>query len=340
MKIIIPLAGYGKRLRPHTYTKPKPLIDVAGKPALGHLIDKLDVIKGSITEYIFITGYLGEQIAEYVDSNYDIPARYIEQTELLGQSHAIALAKDYVGDEAVFVIFVDTLFETDLTLVEKTDADGMIFVHEVDDPRRFGVVMLNDDQHIVKIVEKAEEPPSNLAVVGMYYFKSGKRLMDAFDWQISNEKMTKGEYYIADALQYMIDDGAKLTTGTVSVWMDVGVPAAVLATNRYLLRDGGKDNVDEIKDKFPNAIIVPPVNIHPTAQLENAVIGPDVTVSAGCVVRQSIIRNSIIGVNSTIEDALLDGSLIGRDAFVGGRYRAYNVGDSSSVGFAEIVTNA
>jgi len=335
MKVIIPLAGYGSRLRPHTYTRPKPLIDVAGKPALGHLLDKLSVLN-DVTEYIFIVGYLGDQIQEYVTENYDIQSRFIEQKELLGQSHAIALAKDYVGEEPVFVIFVDTLFEADLSIVEKTDADALIFVHEVDDPRRFGVVMLNDEQHIIKFVEKADNPPSNLAIVGMYYIKNGKSLMDAFAWQIEQDVMTKGEYFIADALQHMVDNGQVFKTGHVSVWLDVGVPATVLSTNEYLLNDGGMDNSPDIQEKFESAIIVPPVHIHPSATIERAVIGPNVSVAADCVVKDSIIRNSIIGEGSVIEDALLNASLIGKHAFVGGRYRAYNVGDSSSVGFSEI----
>lgn len=335
MKIIIPLAGYGSRLRPHTYTRPKPLIDVAGKPALGHLLDKLAILN-NVSEYIFITGYLGDQIEAYVKQNYHFPAHFIEQKELLGQSHAIALAKDLIGSEPVFVVFVDTLFEADLSILEKTDADGLIFVHEVDDPRRFGVVMLNDHDHITRFVEKAEHPPSNLAIVGMYYIKNGAALMQAFEWQFQEQKLTKGEYFIADALQHMVDEGYKFKTASVSAWLDVGVPATVLSTNRYLLRQGGMDNSAEIMGNYPLAIIVPPVNIHPSAKIERAVIGPDVTVAANCHVRDSIIRNSIIGEGSLIEDALLDESLIGKDAFVGGRYRAYNVGDSSSVGFAEI----
>src|SRR5688572_8405889 len=155
MKVIIPLAGYGSRLRPHTYTRPKPMIEVAGKPALGHLLDKLQQLP-EIDEFILIMGYLGSQIEDYVKKNYQFKARFLEQKELLGQSHAIALAKEYVGEEPVFVVFVDTLFEADLTVLQKTEADGIIFVHPVEDPRRFGVVMLDENQHIVKFVEKAE----------------------------------------------------------------------------------------------------------------------------------------------------------------------------------------
>jgi glucose-1-phosphate thymidylyltransferase len=335
MKVIIPLAGYGSRLRPHTYTRPKPLIDVAGKPALGHLLDKLAILT-HVEEYIFILGYLGDQIEDYVKHHYDFPARFLVQKELLGQSHAIALAKDFVGDEPVFVIFVDTLFEADLSILERLEDDGLIFVHPVDDPRRFGVVTLDSAGRIEKFVEKAENPPSNLAIVGMYYVQKGRHLMEALEWQMNQGKRTKGEYFLADALQHMVDSGYHFRTAHVSVWLDVGVPATVLETNRYLLRQGGMDNSAEVAAAYQQAIIVPPVNIHPSAILERAVIGPDVSVAAHCIVRDSIVRNSIIGERSHIEHALLDESLIGKDAFVGGRYRAYNVGDSSSVGFAEI----
>lgn len=337
MKIIIPLAGYGSRLRPHTYTRPKPLIDVAGKPALGHLLDKLSILS-DVEEYIFVVGYLGDQIEEYVTQNYHFTARFIEQKELLGQSHAIALAKDFIEDSPVFVIFVDTLFEADLSIIQDGSADAFIFVHEVEDPRRFGVVMLDEEEHIIQFVEKADKPPSNLAIVGMYYIKNGKSLMDAFQWQFEQEKLLKGEYFIADALQHMVDQGQKFKTARVDAWLDVGVPATVLSTNQHLLNQGGMDNSEAIKDQFDQAIIVPPVNIHPSARITRSVIGPDVSVAANCEVRDSIIRNSIIGEGSHIEDALLDGSLIGKSAYVGGRYRAYNVGDSSSVGFSEIVT--
>jgi glucose-1-phosphate thymidylyltransferase len=171
----------------------------------------------------------------------------------------------------------------------------------------------------------------------MYYLKSGRALMQAFAWQLGQKRVTKGEYYIADALQHMVEEGKHFKTGQVKAWLDVGVPTTVLSTNHYLLRDGGMDNSAEIARHYPTAIIVPPVNIHPSAQIERSVIGPDVTVAANCQIQYSIIRNSIIGEGSQIQDALLDQSLIGKHAYVGGRYRAYNVGDSSSVGFSEIM---
>lgn len=331
MKVVIPLAGYGTRLRPHTYTKPKPLINIAGKPVLGHILDKLQEL--DISEYIFVVGYLGDQIEDYISKCYDLPARYVEQREMLGQSHAIYLARDYIDtDEAVFIVFGDHIFETDFELVRNPVSDAVIYVKEVDDPRRYGVVMLNERQEIIRFVEKDPNPPSNLAIIGLYYLASGRKLVEALHRQIVERNMTKNEFYIADALQYLVDDGAKFLTETVPTWLDCGNPEAVLAANRYLLGEGGMDNSANVQ--FPDAIIVPPVRIAATASIKRAVIGPNVTVSEKCVIEGSIVRDSIVGEGAEIHDALLDKSLIGRNAIVSGHYNSFNVGDSSSVGFA------
>lgn len=331
MKVVIPLAGYGTRLRPHTYTKPKPLINIAGKPVLGHILDKLQEL--DISEYIFVVGYLGDQIEDYISKCYDLPARYVEQKEMLGQSHAIYLARDYIDtDEAVFIVFGDHIFETDFALVRNPVSDAVIYVKEVDDPRRYGVVMLNEQQEIVRFVEKDPNPPSNLAIIGLYYLASGRKLVEALQRQITERNMTKNEFYIADALQYLVNDGAKFLTETVPTWLDCGNPEAVLAANRYLLGEGGMDNSAHVQ--FPDAIIIPPVRIAPTASIKHAVIGPNVTVSEKCVIEGSIVRDSIVGEGAEIHDVLLDKSLIGRNAIVSGHYNSFNVGDSSSVGFA------
>jgi glucose-1-phosphate thymidylyltransferase len=196
MKVIIPLAGFGKRLRPHTYTKPKPLVNVAGKPVLGHILDRLNNL--DIEEIIFIVGYLGEQIEEYVEATYKFHTRYIEQNELLGQAHAIYLAKDHVR-EPVLIIFVDTIFEADLKALAELTADGAIYVKEVDDPRRFGVVTLQDG-FITHFVEKPSTPVSNLAVTGVYYIKDAPMLFECIDELIARNIQTQGEYFLADAL--------------------------------------------------------------------------------------------------------------------------------------------
>ncbi len=329
MKIVIPLAGYGTRLRPHTYTKPKPLINVAGKPVLGHLLDKIAGLP--IDEYIFIVGYLGDQVEEYVKREYHIPARFVEQSEMLGQSHAIWLARNFIDDQPTFVIFVDTLFEADLSTLDAPGADAVIFVKEVPDPRSFGVVTLDKDHYITGFVEKPSTMENKLAVVGLYYFKQGKKLIDAIQQTMDSKTVTKGEYYLADAMDIMVRSGMKFRTEPVSVWLDCGKPDTVLETNRYLL-EHGSDNAADFKGT--DSIIVPPVHIDPTAIISRSVIGPHVTVAAGCEVTSSIIRDSILDEGATVKSALLEQSLVGRNARVEDRAHSINVGDSSAVGFS------
>lgn len=327
MKVVIPLAGFGTRLRPHTYTKPKPLINVAGKPVLGHLLDKIAGLP--IDEYIFIVGHLGEQVADYVQREYKLNARFVEQTEMLGQSHAIWLARESIGHEPTFVIFVDTLFETDLSVLGTTESDAVIFVKEVEDPRSFGVVTLNESGYITRFVEKPKEMDNRLAVIGLYYFRDGRALIDAIQETMDRRMMTKGEYYLADAMDVMVRRGMKFTTAPVSVWLDCGKPDTVLETNRYLL-DHGHDNAAGLTAN--ESIIIPPVNIHPTARITRSVIGPHVTVAAGCEVSGSIIHDSILDEGATISNALLAQSIIGRKARVEEQARSVNVGDSSAIG--------
>jgi len=328
MKVIIPLAGFGKRLRPHTYSKPKPLLNVAGKAVLGHVLDKLHGL--DIEEIIFIVGYLGKQIEEYVTANYDFPARYVEQKELLGQAHAVWLAREHVRDD-MLILFVDTIFEADLTALRDLSSDGVIYCKEVDDPRRFGVVTLDDEGFITRFVEKPREPISNLAVIGLYYLRDGPALMKAIDEQIKRKLQKNGEYFLADALQILVDQGKRFNAWTVEVWEDCGTPAAVLHTNRYLL-EHGHGNAKLVETV--NSVIIPPVHIAPTAHVENSVVGPYVTIGERAVVRHSIIRDSIIDAGAIIEDAMLDQSLVGKEALVRERFRRFNVGDSSAVDFS------
>ncbi|MFQ5594929.1 MAG: sugar phosphate nucleotidyltransferase [Anaerolineae bacterium] len=328
MKVIIPVAGRGTRLRPHTHTRPKPLVTVAGKPVLGHVLDTLGNLRPD--EIIFIVGYLGEQIEEYVDNNYDFAARYVEQKELKGQAHAIGLVKEHV-DGPILIIFVDTIADADLETLAGLDADGAIFVKEVEDPRRFGVVSLDANGYITRFVEKPDRPVSNLAVIGIYYLKDSGLMFECIDELLERDIQTKGEYYLADALQLMVDRGSRLIAPTVDIWEDCGTPEAVLQTNRYLLKN---EQTDDVRFESTNAVTIPPVYIHPTAQIKNSVIGPYTTVAAGCRIEDSVIRDSIIDEGSIIVDTMLDQSLIGKEAFVKGRFRRLNVGDSASVDFS------
>lgn len=322
MQAIIPLAGFGTRLRPHTYTKPKPLVSVAGKPVLGHILDKLTGL--DIEEIIFIVGYLGDQIRDYVGANYAFPSRYIEQSELKGQAHAIYLAKEHIRGP-VLIIFVDTIFETDLSVLEDEQAGGVIYVKEVEDPRRFGVV-ITENGWITRLVEKPSSPVSNLAVIGLYYVKDSHLLLDCIAELIQKDIKTQGEYFLADAFQLMIDRGARFRARTVEVWEDCGKPETVLHTNRYLLEHGGAQEI-----ATENSVLIPPVYVEKTAVIKDSVVGPYVSVAGGATIVRSILSDSIINECAHIEDANLRQSLIGKDAYVRGSAQRLNVGDSSQV---------
>ncbi|GIV83840.1 MAG: nucleotidyltransferase [Candidatus Roseilinea sp.] len=331
MDVIIPLAGFGTRLRPHTYSKPKPLVSVAGKPVLGHILDKL-INESQVGKVVFVVGYLGEQIEHYVKTAYpSLRGEYVEQEELNGQAPAILLARDRVSGPTL-IVFVDTLADADLSRLADEPCDGVIYVKEVEDPRRFGVVQVGADGYIRRFVEKPATMENRLAVIGMYYVKDAERLMAACEELIRRGIKTKNEYFLADAFNIMIEGGAKLRAHAVSVWLDCGTSQTVLETNRYLLQHG-HDNSEAWRNGA--CVIVPPVNIHPTAKIINSVIGPHVTIGEGCYIESSVVRESIVEAGAEVVDHVLANSLIGRDAVLHGRPRRFNVGDNSVVGFDE-----
>jgi len=334
MKIVIPLAGYGKRLRPHTFTKPKPLVNVAGKPVLGHVLDMFEKLDG-VDEIIFIVGHLGEQIEAYVAQHYPhIKASYFEQKELNGQSTAIYLARERLsGANAapMLMVFVDTIIETDLAQLKTETADAVTWVKEVEDPRRFGVAKVGVDGYVTGLIEKPKEKDNNLVVVGFYYFKDSGQLIDAIQEQVEGNVRTQNEYFLADAVNLMIKRGLRMKVQKVDVWLDCGKTETVLETNRYLLGHG-HDNAAEFQGG-DGAVVIAPVNIHPTAQVTHSVIGPHATLGAGCKVENTIIRDSILDEGAEVNDALLTGSMIGKDARLSGRFRTFNIGEASEVGF-------
>ncbi len=329
MKIVIPLAGFGKRLRPHTFTKPKPLINVAGKPVLGHVLDMFEKLE-CVEEIIFIVGHLGDQIADYVSTAYPhIRARYFEQKELNGQSTAIYLAREHLTGP-MLMVFVDTLVETDLTLLKNPPAEAIAWVKPVEDPRRFGVAEVGPDGYVTRLIEKPSDVKNNLVVVGFYYFKDSALLVDCIREQIERDIRTKGEYFLADAVNLMLQRGVRMQVQKVGVWQDCGTTSTVLETNRYLLDKGCDNSAQVAGNEF---LVVPPVNIHPTAQIKRSVIGPYATVAANCQVEDSIIRDSIVDEGAAVESVSLTQSLIGRNAKVTGRFRTFNVGEASEAGF-------
>ena len=322
MKVVLPLAGLGKRMRPHTWSKPKPLLNIAGKPVLGHVLDKLQPL--DVEEVIFITGWLGNQIKEYVEANYDFASRYVVQEELKGQAHAIYLAKEFLSGPCM-IIFVDTLFEADLGGLTDSFVDGVLYVKEVEDPRRFGVAVEKDGR-VVRLIEKPDSFEHRRAIVGVYYVRDGASLIEAIDHLIERNIQTKGEFYLADALQVMIDRGARIVSRPVSVWEDCGKPETVLHTNRYLLESGHTQVVP-----VQNSVLIPPVYVAETANIENAVVGPYVTVGDGVRITGAIVRDAIIEEGSTVENITLENSLIGRDATIRGAFSQLNVGDDAVV---------
>lgn len=327
MKVILPVAGKGTRLRPHTLTKPKSLVMVAGKTVLQHVIDGLKNLQ--IDEYIFITDENGEVISDYVKKHYpEIKASYIHQAERLGPAHAVALAEPRIeaGDD-VLVVFNDTLFVTDLKRINKlcVDLDGLIYSKEVEDYKRFGVNVMENDV-IVDMVEKPDEPISKLAQVGLYYLKDGPKFMSYIKKAIESDLKVKGEYYLPDVFKLMINDGMKLGAPEIEEWLDCGKPETLLESNRFLL-ERAKDNHLFIE----GCVIIPPVFIHPTAKIRHSVIGPYVSVAENCVITDSIIKDSVINSNSVLHNTMLSLSLIGDSVQLSGQLQKLNIGDNSLI---------
>ena len=328
MKIIIPMAGYGTRLRPHTWSKPKPLVSVAGKTVLGHVLDMfIDV--PDIDEIIFIVGYLGEQAETFMADNYpDTPTQFVVQEEMLGQSHALWLAREHLQGP-ICMVFVDTLIEADLSGLAQEKADAVAWVKQVEDPRRFGVAEVDDKGYVQRLIEKPDDMSNNLAVVGFYYFKEAEQLVRAIEDQMENGSQLGGEFYLADAINIMLDQSMKMRVETVDVWKDCGKPDDLLETNRYLL-DNQRDNTSEAAQR-EGAIIIPPVFIHPTADISESVIGPHASIGPECVIQRSIVSNSILEAGVFVQESILVESIIGREARVVGRSLRLNIGDHSVV---------
>lgn len=325
MKVIIPLAGKGTRLRPHTHITPKPMLKIAGKPVIDYVMEDLQRL-GNVEQVIYITGHLKEKVEEYARAKYPFDAVFIEQRVQDGTAGAVALAREYV-DQPVFIIFVDTIFETDLSVVNRTDADGIIWVKTVDDYQRFGVVVTDKDDHMTKIVEKPSTPVSKRANIGLYYIRNWKLLYEGIDWTLKQPK-NKGEYYLTDAFQYMIDHGAKIKVIDVEGWYDAGEQGTLLQTNRIMLEKGRARRPSSLP---PDVRVIDPVYIEDNVVLADATIGPNVAIGAGSRLERSELRDTIVGSGSTVTDSTLSDSLIGDAAVVEGVRGQINVSDHSVV---------
>jgi len=330
LKVVIPMAGLGTRLRPHTWSKPKQLVSVAGKTVLDHVLDSLATLPApDDIELINIVGYLGDQIEEHVRANYpQLKSHFVIQENPRGQSHALKLAEKYLNGP-LLIVFADTLLESDLSFLAEEKAEAVAWVKPVPDPRRFGVTEVGKDGWVKRLIEKPTEMTNNLAVVGFYYFKQSEDLIAAIDEQMKRGLQLKGEFFLADAVNIMLEGGLKMRTQSVEVWLDAGTPEALLETNRYLL-EHGKDNSRDWVQK-PEVVVIPPVFIHPTAQVCKSIIGPNVSLGAGCRVEHSIVQDSILEDEAQTTGVILENSLVGRRALLTHRAGIVNAGDNTEV---------
>jgi glucose-1-phosphate thymidylyltransferase len=316
-------------MRPQTWSKPKPLIHLAGKTVLDFVLEQFNSVPDpENVEFVFIVGPQGDQIKEYMEQRHpEKKAHYILQAEMRGQSDAIYLAREKLHGP-MLMAFSDTLIETDLTFLQNEAADGVAWVKPVPDPRRFGVAELKGDGWVKRLVEKPKDISNNLVVVGFYYFRESEALVAAIQEQMQRGIMLKEEYFLADAINILLEKNARVRTQPVDVWLDAGTPESLLATNRYLL-EHGRDNSAAAAAAHSGVNIIPPVFIHESAQVHSAVIGPYVSLGCDCHLEDVVVRNSILEDGAKVNQMVLENSILGRQVLLQGQASRFNLGDSS-----------
>lgn len=331
MKAIIPVAGTGTKLRPHSYTQPKALIPLANKTVLSIIIDQLQ--EAGVEEFVFIIGYLGDKIYHYVKEKHsDIIAHFVGQEDRKGVGHAISLTKEIVGDDEVIITLGDTICEYDVKSILKHKG-SMIGLRKVDNPRDFGVAEVDANGFIESVIEKPQIPKSNLALVGIYKIDETHLLYDCLGKNISSGVLTHGEFTITDALSCMIHKGIKFQSFKVENWFDAGNKETLLKSNATLLK---KFDVKTSAAKYQNTVIIPPVSIGEGCMLENCIIGPDVTLGEHTNMMHCIVSNSIVGAYSNLYNIVLEDSLIGSDTALRGETRSLNIGDNTSIDLGSV----
>lgn len=331
MRAIIPVAGFGSRMRPHTHTQPKVLLQVAGKPMLDHIID--DLVAAGVDGVTLVVGYLGDRIEEHVRKKYGhLTLNFVKQEEMLGLGHAIAITKEiHKNDKRLLIILGDTIVKADFKAMFGL-GDSALAVKAVDDPRRFGTVEnKKGTDEIINLIEKAENPPTNLAIVGVYLIDNPALLYEGLDHIMTNNIRTKNEFQLTDALAYMLQKNHKMRSFEIAEWLDCGKPETLLETNRRLMELTGTKEVSDYKKQFPNSVIIGPVVIGRNCKIENSVVGPFASIADGVTVKNSILRDSTVGREASLEEVTLHDSMIGEYAQVEGVTGILNVGDHSSV---------
>lgn len=327
MKVIIPVAGAGTKLRPFTYTQPKPLIPVAGKPILSYILDQL--IASGQKEFIFVVGYLSDKIIEFLEEQYPhIQKNYIHQKERQGLGHAIFSCNEFIrDDEEVLIQLGDSILDIDFKVLTHCKHNTLA-VRKVNDPRLFGVVELDESGFIKNLVEKPQIPKSNLALVGLYYIKEFKQLVQALEFNIQNDLRTKGEFHLTDGLMRLLELGYRFEVMEVKNWFDCGKKNVLLETNAIMLDRMNLINADFSSD---NTIIIPPVNIGKNCKILNSIIGPHVSMGDNVEVDNSIIKEAIIGNYSLLDNIVMQNSIIGNDVVIKGKSQIYNIGDNTEL---------
>ena len=344
LKVVIPMAGWGTRMRPHTWSKPKPLVGVAGGTALDYCLEMFRTVpEPQNTEYVFIVGpYLGEtQIPPFIAEHYpDLKAHYVVQGEMKGQSHALYLARGYLTGPMI-MCFSDTLIETDFSFLEREKSDGVAWVKAIPDPRRFGVAEVDRDGWVRRLIEKPQTTENSLAVVGCYYFKNAENLIGAIEEQMRRDVQLKNEFFLVDAINIMLEEHALMRVEKIDTWLDTGTIEATLETNRYLLERLQAANFSTFQPtnvptlQYAGVKVNQPVFIHETAQVKDSTIGPYASIGAHCRIAGSRIEDSIVEAGCEVEAAALKSSIVGQGAKVRGRggqqVFTLNIGDESSV---------
>jgi glucose-1-phosphate thymidylyltransferase len=328
MKAIIPVAGAGTKLRPHTYTQPKALIPMAGKTILSVIVDAL--LANGVEEFIFIIGYLGDKIQDYISKTYpSLRCTFVTQNDRRGTGHAIWLTKDAVNNDEVMIVFGDTICDFNIKKVLNNPV-SQIGVRRVDDPRLFGVAELDQADRVLRVTEKPLIPKSNMAMVGVYKIIETAALFTALDTYLHDRADADGEYHLTHALQTMIENGVRFDAFRVNNWFDCGKKETLLETNATLLKNMN-DRTNDPPPQFADTVIIPPVSIGKGCTIEHSIIGPSVSIGDNTVVRSSIIRNSIIGSFAELDEVVLKSSIIGSDAYVHGLSQSLNIGDNTDI---------